>query len=70
VLHHVKTKGPGGTSDPDRDAPRNLALLHDECHRWAHDHPREARALGLLESRLGQVRPSALISPKGVAARQ
>ena len=61
VFHHVKAKGPGGTSDPDRDSPGNLALLHDGCHRWTHANPREARALGLLESRLGQVRPSALI---------
>jgi hypothetical protein len=57
VLHHVKPKGPGGTSDPDRDSPGNLALLHDECHRWTHANPREARALGLLESRNGHVRP-------------
>jgi len=62
VLHHVKPRGPGGTSDPDADTPGNLALLHHGCHQWAHANPREARALGLLESRLGQVRPSALIA--------
>jgi hypothetical protein len=62
VIHHVKPKGPGGTSDPARDNPANLALLHDECHRWVHDNPREGRALGLLRSRLGQVSPSALIA--------
>ena len=61
VLHHVKPKGPGGTSDPQRDAAENLALLHDECHREVHAHPKQARAMGLLGSRLGKVRPSALL---------
>jgi hypothetical protein len=63
ALHHVAPKGPGGTSDPTKDLPSNLALLHDRlCHPWVHAHPREARALGLLASRLGKVRPSALIA--------
>jgi hypothetical protein len=61
VLHHTTPKGIGGTGQADRDTPERLALLHDTCHREVHAHPREARALGLLESRLGQVRPSALI---------
>lgn len=62
ALHHVVAKGPGGTSDPTKDLPSNLALLHDRvCHPWVHAHPREARAMGLLGSRLGKVRPSALL---------
>jgi hypothetical protein len=60
-LHHVKRKGLGGTSDPERDAPENLALLHRDCHAEVHANPREARALGLIESRLGTIRPSALL---------
>lgn len=62
VLHHVKLKGIGGTSDPDRDAPCNLALLHAGCHDFCHANPRQARALGLIESRLGKVSPSGLIA--------
>ncbi|HEV8652828.1 MAG TPA: hypothetical protein VG276_26435 [Actinomycetes bacterium] len=62
VLHHKQAKSAGGTADPTRDLPGNLVLLHDrQCHPWVHAHPREARALGLLASRLGTVRPSALI---------
>jgi hypothetical protein len=61
-IHHVRLKGIGGTSDPDRDHPDHLALLHRGCHKAVHDNPRAARARGLLESRLGQVRPSALIA--------
>jgi hypothetical protein len=63
VLHHVLPKGLGGTAVVDRDHPDKLVLLHDECHREVHANPREARALGLIQSRLGQVRPSALIGP-------
>lgn len=62
VIHHVTPKGLGGTDAADRDHPDRLALLHDACHKEVHANPREARALGLIESRLGQVRPSALIA--------
>jgi hypothetical protein len=60
-LHHLRPKSMGGTADPQRDAPERLALLHAECHKEVHANPREARALGLIESRLGKVRPSALL---------
>jgi hypothetical protein len=62
VLHHIAAGGKGGTRDPGHDLPANLALLHDFCHRViVHGNPREARALGLLASRLGKIRPSALL---------
>jgi hypothetical protein len=60
-LHHVRRKGLGGTSDPERDHPDHLALLHRDCHAEVHANPRQARKAGLLESRLGQIRPSALL---------
>ena len=61
VLHHVTPKGLDGTAATDRDHPDKLALLHDQCHKEVHANPREARALGLMQSRLGKVRPSALL---------
>jgi hypothetical protein len=61
VVHHVTPKGLGGTDAADRDHPDKLALLHDACHREVHANPRQAREAGLLESRLGTVRPSALL---------
>ena len=70
VFHHIAPRGLGGVGDrllrEEADSPDELALLHDQCHRWLHDNPRRARALGLLESRLGQVRPSALIARRPV----
>jgi len=60
-LHHTRPKRMGGTSEPDRDHPDRLALLHGGCHKAVHDNPRQAREAGLLESRLGQIRPSALL---------
>lgn len=66
VFHHTAPRGLGGVGDKllreEADTPDQLALLHDVCHRFVHSHPREARALGLLKSRLGMVRPSALIA--------
>jgi hypothetical protein len=66
VLHHIAPRGLGGVGDKllreEADEPSELALLHDSCHRWVHDNPRQARALGLIRSRLGQVSPSALIT--------
>jgi len=66
VFHHIAPRGLGGVGDrllrEEADEPSELALLHDQCHRWVHDNPRQARALGLIRSRLGQVSPSALIA--------
>lgn len=66
VFHHVAPRGLGGVGDKllreEADTPDQLALLHDQCHRFIHANPREARALGLIQSRLGQVSPSALIA--------
>jgi hypothetical protein len=65
VLHHIAPRGLGGVGDDllreEADQPDQLALLHDHCHREVHARPRKARLLGLMESRLGKVRPSALI---------
>jgi hypothetical protein len=61
VLHHRAPKFMGGTDDAGQGAPGNLVLLHDHCHVEVHARPRKARLLGLMESRLGKVRPSALI---------
>lgn len=41
VLHHRQAKSAGG-----KDEEANLVAIHDECHRWAHDHPVKARVLG------------------------
>lgn len=60
-LHHTRPKRMGGTTEADRDHPDRLALLHQECHSEVHANPRQAREVGLLESRLGTIRPSALI---------
>lgn len=66
VIHHIAAGGLGGVVDEalraEADSPGSLALLHDYCHRVnVHDQPRRARALGLIGSRLGTVRPSALL---------
>jgi hypothetical protein len=65
VFHHIAPRGLGGIGDKllrEEASPDELALLHDGCHRWVHDNPRQGRALGLIRSRLGQVSPSALIA--------
>lgn len=66
VFHHIAPRGLGGVGDKllreEADTPDQLALLHDGCHRWVHDNPRQGRALGLLASRLGKVSPSGLIA--------
>lgn len=53
--HHIE--GRGG-DDPHR--LENLKVMCAHCHRWTHDNPRRARNLGLMRSRMSQVRPSAL----------
>lgn len=42
-VHHVKRLSQGGSSEP-----ANLCLLCGWHHRWVHDNPDAARALGLL----------------------
>ena len=46
VAHHIVLRSQGGTH-----AVENLATLCDEAHRWVHDHPAEARLLGLYGRR-------------------
>jgi len=43
-VHHRKRRRDGG------HAIANLVDLCRACHRWAHDHPAEARDLGLIVS--------------------
>lgn len=43
--HHLLRRSQGGSDDPS-----NLLLLCRAHHRWVHDHPAQARALGLLRS--------------------
>jgi hypothetical protein len=59
--HHLLGKGMGGTSEKDCDRADLLKLLHAACHGAVHHEPRLARKAGLLGSRLGTVRPSALL---------
>lgn len=42
-VHHVLPRGRGGTS-----VPENLICLCRNHHSWAHDHPVDARNLGVL----------------------
>lgn len=42
-VHHVRPRSRGVDHSPD-----NLRLLCSEAHGWAHAHPAEARARGLL----------------------
>ena len=42
-LHHKRRRSQGGT-----DTAGNLAALCEPHHRWCHEHPTEARELGLL----------------------
>lgn len=42
-LHHRRPRARGGTW-----LPGNLLTLCRDCHRWAHDHPRDAQRAGLL----------------------
>lgn len=44
-MHERLPRGRGG-SPVDKD---NILCLHHECHDWAHTHPKEAKARGLLE---------------------
>jgi len=64
VNHHIEARGSGGTNRPELDEAPNLALLHDGCHRWAHDNPREARARGLIVSKLGKVSQSVSLTAR------
>lgn len=41
--HHVHPTGTGGP-----DTLENLLATSSTHHRWIHEHPREARSLGLL----------------------
>jgi len=45
--HHRQRRGVGG------DSLDNLVLVHVGCHAWAHAHPEEARADGLIVSSYG-----------------
>lgn len=41
--HHRQLRSRGG-----KDVAENLIALHPGCHSWAHHHPTEATAVGLL----------------------
>jgi 5-methylcytosine-specific restriction endonuclease McrA len=41
--HHILPLGRGG-----RDTLDNLVSLHRSCHRYVHEHPLEAKPMGLL----------------------
>lgn len=54
IVHHMKVKGMGGTSDPTINDPENLVVLcggvtgRDGHHGEIHDNPRAAYECGLL----------------------
>lgn len=41
--HHILPRGRGG-----KDTLANLVSLHRACHRYVHEHPREAKPKGVL----------------------
>ena len=43
--HHRKLRTRGGD-----DSPENLLALCSRCHKWVHDNPAEATALGYMVS--------------------
>lgn len=47
AAHHVVPRARGGSDDPGN----LLWLCNAGCHRWIHEHPREATERGLLRSR-------------------
>lgn len=46
-IHHRRTRGMGGSSDPATNSPANLMLLCGDCHRWATVNPKEALDVGV-----------------------
>lgn len=46
--HHRRPKGMGGDPRPHTNCPCNAATLCWPCHSWAHAHPRDAEAEGLI----------------------
>ncbi len=50
-LHHIQARNAGGPHTPE-----NLVSLCRPCHRWAEDHPREAKAR-ILEAMTGEAQP-------------
>lgn len=48
VIHHIRPKRMGGTTDPTIHDLDNLVTLCDSHHRWVHEHPDDARTVGLL----------------------
>ena len=42
--HHIKPRSKGIDH-----SPKNLLDLCFDCHRWVHDHPKEAKELGVLK---------------------
>lgn len=49
-VHHVVPRQSGGTSHDDSP----LVVLCRAHHSWSHEHPEEARELGLIERRHSQ----------------
>lgn len=50
-LHHRRVRGIGGSRRTDRHDPSGLLYLCRTCHDWTHNHPFDARDLGLIVSR-------------------
>ena len=44
-IHHRRLRSQGG-----KDTVDNLVCLCLKCHRWAHDHPKEACEKGIIQS--------------------
>lgn len=54
-IHHRVPRRMGGSRDPRLGSAENGVLLCVGCHAWVESHREEARAQGLLASRLGDV---------------
>ena len=47
-VHEIVTRSRAGRTEANLLDESNLAVLGPACHRWVHDHPKEAEAEGWL----------------------
>ena len=55
VVHHRQAKGMGGrkgarAAGTYTDRPPFTVVIHDACHKYVHEHPNDAKELGLIVS--------------------
>lgn len=62
--HHRKLRSQGGG-----DCPENSVALCRDCHQWAHQHPKDAKARGLIVPPWADPAAYALTLPDGRVVR-